>query len=119
MLGVSQNLPATKPFYKRVWVWILAGGAVLFLVFNFNRFPAGQYECAWSGGTGPEGELAGDLVVTVGTWPGTYPLKGRIYTATGPVTVTDWTHAHRDFERELHAVVPIAGTDHQALCVLD
>lgn len=115
---MSQESPQTKPWYRRPWVWIVAAIAVFFLVYNFNKFPAGRYECTWSGGTGPEGELAGQLVVTVGQWPGTFPLKGRIYTSSGPVTVTDWSHVHRDFERELHAVVPIAGVNHQALCEL-
>lgn len=65
----------------------------------------------------PPGELAGDLFVTVGAWPGTYPLKGRIHT-TGPVELRDLTHARRDRASEFCATVPIAGTKYQALCEL-
>ena len=110
----EQSIP-TKAWYKRPWIWVVLAAATALVLYNFNKFPAGRYECTWSG-SAPSGELAGDLVVTVGTWPTTYPLKARIYTATGPVLATGWSHVHRDFEKELHAVIPIGSTDYQALC---
>jgi len=60
--------------------------------------------------------ISRSTVVTA--WPGTYPLKARIHTATGPVELRDWTHARRDRASEFYATVPIAGTNYQALCEL-
>ena len=112
---MGSNEPIKKPLLTRPGFWVVAGLIAVFLFSNINAFPAGRYECTWSGAR-PGGELEGDLVVTVGTWPATYPLKARIYTATGPVEVVDWTHAHSTWAREFHATVPIKSREYQALC---
>ena len=114
---MTDETPAKKPLVKRPWIWVVAVIVVGYLLINVNMFPAGRYTCTWSGDR-PSGALAGDLVVTVGSWPGTFPLKARIYTATGPVLVTDWSHVHSGYAREFNAVIPIGADRFQALCEL-
>ena len=108
---------STRSPLRRPGFWV--AGAVIGAVVlgNATAFPAGRYECSWSGAR-PSDELAGDLVVTVGTWPGTYPLNARIHTLAGPVTIDYWTHVHSAWARELHATIPIGSHDYQALCEL-
>ena len=112
----ATNAPL-KPSLKRPWVWVAITIAAVFILSNVNAFPGGRYTCTWSGGA-PSGELAGDLVVTVGTWPSTYPLKARIFTQNGPVTVKNWSHAHSSWSREINAEIPIGSDRFQALCEL-
>lgn len=118
MSAQSATTTPPKPLLKRPWFWAVIAIAAVFIISNVNAFPGGRYTCAWIGG-GPSGELAGDLVVTVGTWPSTYPLKARIFTANGPVSVEDWSHAHSTWSREFNATIPIGSDRFQALCELD
>lgn len=118
MIGiVTPDSPSRTPIFKRPWFWVVLAIAAGLVFWNVTNFPAGRYECTWRG-EGPSGELAGDLYVTVGSWPNTYPLKARIHTATGAVELVDWTHSRRDRASEFYATIPIAGVEHQALCEL-
>lgn len=107
-----------KPLLRRPGFWVVVAITAAIIISNVNAFPGGRYECAWSGSR-PKGELAGDLVVTVGNWPDTYPLKARIYTPTGPVTVENWTHAHSTWAREFYATIPTGTGRYRALCELE
>lgn len=107
----------TKPLLRRPWIWIVAAIIAAFILYHVNDFPSGRYTCTWSG-IKPSGELAGDLVVVVGNWPNTFPLKARIFTSTGPVNMVNWSHVHSYGSRELVATIPIGSGRFQALCEL-
>ena len=111
---------ASKQWWRRPWVWIVAAIGVAIVISNALTFPGGRYECIWQGER-PEGVLGeGELVVIVGQWPGTYPLDARVYTTTQGMVHIDsgWTHAHSTYAREFEAMFPSQGGRYQAHCEL-
>lgn len=109
-----------KPWYRRPWIWVVAVIGTVFLISNFNAFPAGRYDCRWQG-TVPDGILGeGEIVVVVGQWPNTYPLELRVYHPSRGMIIYDgnWSHAHGTWERDFYATIPWKGSRYQAFCEL-
>lgn len=118
MIGIVTPDTSTKTsVFKRPWFWVVLALGAGIVYFNATEFPAGRYECTWRG-EGPTGQLSGDLYVTVGSWPNTYPLKARVHTATGAVQLMDWTYARQNRASEFYLTTTIDGRSHQALCEL-